>query len=89
MLVELAVVEQRYRAVMEVLEGTRVTEVTRRFGVARQMLDAHIARAVLGPTSTAVPKSKSGTVEVVRTLRVTRPARSRPARKRPTPCGAS
>ena len=43
-----------YRAVVEVLEGTPVTEVTRRFGVARQMLEAHIARAVLGPTSTAV-----------------------------------
>ncbi len=35
MLVELAVVEQRYRAVLEVLEGASVTEVARRFGVAR------------------------------------------------------
>jgi transposase len=36
-------------------------------------LDAEqIARAVLGQTSTATPKTKSGTVEVIRTLRVTR-----------------
>ena len=36
-------------------------------------LDAEqIARAVLGQTSTAIPKAKSGTVEVIRTLRVTR-----------------
>jgi hypothetical protein len=36
-------------------------------------LDAEqIARAVLGQTSTAVPKAKSGIVEVIRTLRVTR-----------------
>jgi transposase len=36
-------------------------------------LDAEqIARAVLGQTSTATPKSKSGMVEVIRTLRVTR-----------------
>ena len=37
MLVELGVVEQRYRAVLEVLtDGASVTEVARRFGVARQ-----------------------------------------------------
>ena len=36
MLVELAAVEQRYRAVLEVLEGAPVTEVARRFGVTRQ-----------------------------------------------------
>jgi transposase-like protein len=34
--VELGVVEQRYRAVLEVLEeGAPVTEVARRYGVAR------------------------------------------------------
>ena len=37
MLVELGVVEQRYRAVLEVLEeGLPVTEVARRHQVARQ-----------------------------------------------------
>ncbi len=36
-------------------------------------LDAEqIARAVLGRTSTATPKAKSGIVEVIRTLRITR-----------------
>jgi transposase len=36
-------------------------------------LDAEqIARAVLGQTSTAIPKAKSGTMEVIRTLRVNR-----------------
>jgi transposase len=36
MLRELNVVEQRYRAVLEVLDGIPVTEVAERFGVARQ-----------------------------------------------------
>jgi transposase-like protein len=36
MLVELRRVEQRYQAVLEVLEGAAVTDVARRFGVARQ-----------------------------------------------------
>ena len=59
--------------------GERVVEVNRPNRQARRMdgksdrLDAEqIARAVLGQTSTAIPKAKSGTVEVIRTLRVTR-----------------
>jgi len=59
--------------------GERVVEVNRPNRVARHMdgksdrLDAEqIARAVLGQTSTATPKTKSGAVEVIRTLRVTR-----------------
>ena len=59
--------------------GERVIEVNRPNRLARHMdgksdrLDAEqIARAVLGRTSTAIPKSKAGTVEVIRTLRVTR-----------------
>jgi transposase len=59
--------------------GERVIEVNRPNRLARHMdgksdrLDAeNIARAVLGQTSTATPKTKSGTVEVIRTLRVTR-----------------
>jgi transposase len=35
-LVELTVVEQRYRAVLEVLAGASVTAVAARFGVSRQ-----------------------------------------------------
>jgi transposase InsO family protein len=44
-LVELGVVEQRYRAVLEVLEeGTPVTEVARRYGVARQTVHEWLSR---------------------------------------------
>jgi transposase len=59
--------------------GEHVIEVNRPNRIARRMdgksdrLDAEqIARAVLGQTSTAIPKSKSGMVEVIRTLRVAR-----------------
>jgi transposase len=59
--------------------GERVVEVNRPNRLARRMdgksdrLDSEqIARAVLGQTSTAIPKAKSGMVEVIRTLRVTR-----------------
>ena len=44
MLVELGVVEQRYRAVLEVLEGAPVTEVARRYGVARQTVHGWLRR---------------------------------------------
>jgi transposase InsO family protein len=44
-LVELGVVEQRYRAVLEVLEeGTPVIEVARRYGVARQTVHEWLSR---------------------------------------------
>ena len=56
--------------------GERVIEVNRPNRLARRMdgksdrLDAEqIARAVLGQTSTATPKAKTGVVEVIRTLR--------------------
>jgi transposase-like protein len=49
MLVELGVVEQRYRAVLEVLEeGLPVTEVARRYGVARQTVHEWLSRYVGG-----------------------------------------
>ena len=44
MLVELAVAEQRLRAVVEVLDGASVTEVARRFGVSRQTVHAWLRR---------------------------------------------
>ncbi|WP_448061635.1 IS110 family transposase [Cellulomonas hominis] len=60
-------------------QSIRVVEVNRPNRLARRMdgksdrLDAEqIARAVLGQTSTATPKAKSGMVEVIRTLRVAR-----------------
>jgi len=44
-LVELGVVEQRYRAVLEVLdEGVPVTVVARRYGVARQTAHSWLRR---------------------------------------------
>ena len=49
MLVELGVVEQRYRAVLEVLnDGASVTEVARRFGVARQTVHVWLRNYALG-----------------------------------------
>ena len=50
MLVELGLVEQRYKAVCEVLDGATVTDVARRNGVARQTVHdwlRHYARAGL------------------------------------------
>jgi transposase len=44
MLQELNVVEQRYRAVLEVLSGLPVTEVAERYGVARQTVHRWMAR---------------------------------------------
>jgi Homeodomain-like domain-containing protein len=76
MLVELGVVEQRYRAVLEVLEeGLPVTEVARRYGVARQTVHEWLSRYAGGglaglagwghatagpPTRPASPMSPAG-----------------------------
>jgi transposase len=57
----------------QVIEVNRPNRIARRMDGKSDRLDAEqIARAVLGHTSTAVPKAKSGIVEVIRTLRVTR-----------------
>ena len=49
MLVELGVVEQRYRAVRDVLdEGASVTDVARRHGVARQTVHEWLRRYAAG-----------------------------------------
>jgi transposase len=61
------------RAGVEVIEVNRPNRLARRMDGKSDRLDAEqIARAVLSRTSTAIPKAKSGVVEVVRTLRVTR-----------------
>ena len=45
MLVELGLVEQRYQAVLEVLnDGATVTDVARRYGVARQTVHVWLRR---------------------------------------------
>jgi len=43
-LVELGLVEQRYQAVLEVLDGATVTDVARRNGVARQTVHGWLRR---------------------------------------------
>ncbi len=43
-LVALSVIEQRYRAVMAVLDGAAVTEVAAEVGVSRQSVHAWVAR---------------------------------------------
>ena len=49
MLVELGLVEQRYRAVLEVLnDGATVTDVARRYGVARQTVHAWLRKYASG-----------------------------------------
>ena len=44
MLVELGLVEQRYRAVSEVFDGASVTDVARRYGVSRQTVHGWLRR---------------------------------------------
>jgi transposase InsO family protein len=47
-LVELALVEQRYRAVLEVLDGATVTDVARRYGVVRQTVHGWLRKYATG-----------------------------------------
>ena len=48
MLVELAMLEQRHKAVLEVMAGATVTDVARRYGVARQTLHDWLRRYAKG-----------------------------------------
>ena len=49
MLVELSVMEQRYQAVLAVVQdGWKVTEVAERLGISRQNAHARIARGQAG-----------------------------------------
>ena len=53
MLVELSVMEQRYQAVLAVVQdGWKVTEVAARLGVSRQSVHNWIARTVRGAART-------------------------------------
>src|SRR5581483_9895627 len=61
MLVELRLVEQRYQAVLEVLEGATVTDVARRHGVARQTVHVWLTRyAAHGLAGLADASSRPG-----------------------------
>ena len=57
MLVELSVVEQRYQAVLEVLGGATVTDVARRYGVARQTVHGWLRRYANGGLAALVDRS--------------------------------
>jgi transposase InsO family protein len=57
-LVELSVVEQRYRAVLEAAAGVPVTEVAERFGVSRQSVHAWIRRYEQGGLGGLMDRSK-------------------------------
>ncbi len=58
MLVELGLVEQRYKAVLEVTDGaTTVTEVARRYGVSRQTVHKWLVRYATGGLAGLVDKS--------------------------------
>jgi hypothetical protein len=56
-LVELKLVEQRYRAVIDVLDGMSVTDVARRNGVSRQTLHAWLRRYAEGGMAALANKS--------------------------------
>jgi transposase len=57
MLVELRLVEQRYQAVLEVLEGAAVVDVALRFGVARQTVHVWLGRYAAGGLAGLADKS--------------------------------
>ncbi|MBW3536854.1 MAG: helix-turn-helix domain-containing protein [Actinobacteria bacterium] len=57
MLVELGVVEQRYAAVREVLEGATVVDVARRNGVARQTVHDWLRKYATGGMAALVDRS--------------------------------
>jgi transposase len=57
-LVEVSVVEQRYRAVLEVRSGLPVTEVAARFGVSRQSVHAWVRRYEQGGLGALADRSR-------------------------------
>jgi transposase len=57
-LVELSVVEQRYRAVLDVRAGVAVTEVADRYGVSRQSVHAWVRRYEAGGLGGLMDRSR-------------------------------
>ena len=57
MLVELRVVEQRHKAVLEVLDGAWVTEVAHRYGVVRKMVHDWLRRYAAGGMTALADRS--------------------------------
>ena len=61
-LVELSVVEQRYRAILDAVAGVPVTEVAARYGVSRQSVHAWIRRFEQGGLSGLLDRSRQETM---------------------------
>lgn len=61
-LVDVSVVEQRYRAVLAVQAGATVTEVAARFGVSRQSVHAWLSRYRGSGLAGLADRSSSGVV---------------------------
>ena len=57
MLVELSVMEQRYRAVLEAEAGAPVTEIAARYGVTRQSVHAWVRRYRAGGLAALADRS--------------------------------
>ena len=57
-LVELSVVEQRYRAVLDAVAGVPVTEVADRYGVSRQSVHAWVRRYEQGGLAGLMDRSR-------------------------------
>ena len=69
-LVELSVMEQRYQAVMAVVQdGWKVTEVARRLGVARQSVHNWIARYEQGGLPALADRCTDRTAAAIRSRR--------------------
>jgi hypothetical protein len=72
-LVELSIVEQRYRAVLAVEAGATVSEVARQVGVSRQTLHAWLARYRQAGLGGLVDRSKRPDTCPIRSRRSWRP----------------
>ena len=73
MLVELSVMEQRYQAVLAVVQdGWKVTEVAARLGVSRQSVHAWIARYEQGGLAALADRSHRPSAALIRPTRRSR-----------------
>lgn len=71
---------------VEVVEVDRPDRKARRFQGKSDLIDAiAAAKAALSGERTGTPKQRDGHIEALRNLRVHRPQRDRPARRRPAP----
>ncbi|WP_413785211.1 helix-turn-helix domain-containing protein [Micromonospora zamorensis] len=94
MLVEMSVMEQRYRAVQDVLAGSTITDVAERFGVSRQAVHRWLAwyedeglegLADRSSRPRSSPRQTSPEMEalICELRRSTHPRRHRPCRRDP------